>query len=46
MVNNKAIDAAIAFLESSEVVNFNKTAKKFKVDRDTLRRWYKGECIF
>ena len=45
MVNNEAIDAAVAFLESSEKPNFKKTAKKFMVDRNTLRRRYKGKSI-
>ena len=45
MVNNEAIDAAVAFLESSEKPNFKKAAKKFVVDRNTLRRRYKGESV-
>ena len=45
MVNNEAIDAAVAFLESSEKPNFKKAAKKFVVDCNTLQRQYKGESV-
>ena len=35
---NKDIEAAVAFLESSETVNYSKTIRDFKVDRVTLCR--------
>ena len=43
MVNNKAISAAIADLNSQKTPNFGRTAKKYKIDRTTLRRRFKGE---
>ena len=35
---NEDIEAAVAFLESSETVNFSETARDFKIDRVTLHR--------
>ena len=43
MVNNKAISAAIADLNSQDTPNFGWTAKKHKVDRTTLRRRFKDQ---
>ena len=40
---NDRIQSAIADLESQERANFGKTAKKWDVDRTTLRRRFNGE---
>ena len=45
MVNNAAIELAIAALESSEIINFTATAKEFEIDRNKLRRRYYGQCV-
>ena len=43
MVNETAILAAIADLKTQAKLNYDATAKKHNVDRNTLRRRFKGE---
>ena len=43
MVNSKAISAAIADLRSQKKPNFYGTAKKYNIDRTTLRRRFQGK---
>ena len=43
MVNTEALSNAIADLRSQSTPNFAATAKKWKVDRTTLRRRFRGE---
>ena len=45
IVNEAAIEAAIADLESQKAPNYAATAKKFDIDRKTLIRRYKGETV-
>jgi hypothetical protein len=43
MVNEAAIKLALDDLKSQAVINFDATAKKYKLDRTTLMRRYKGK---
>jgi hypothetical protein len=43
MVNEAAIQLAINDLKSQDVINFTATAKKYRIDRTTLMRRYKGQ---
>ena len=43
MDHNARIQAAITDLESQETVNYAATAKKWKIDRSTLSRRYRGK---
>src|SRR5439155_25061996 len=43
LTHNDRIQSAIADLESQEHANFGKTAKKWGVNRTTLRRRFNGE---
>jgi hypothetical protein len=43
LTHNERIQSAIADLESQEHANFGKTAKKWGVDRTTLRRRFNGK---
>lgn len=45
MVNEASIRAAIADLESQLKPNYAATATKYEIDRDTLRRRFKGETV-
>ena len=42
MVNNEALSNAIADLRSQSTLNFAVTARKWNVDRNTLRRRFQG----
>ena len=46
MSHNASIDAALADLESQDVINFSATARKYGVDRNTLTNRYKGKFTF
>ena len=43
---NEDIEAAIAFLESSETINFSEIVRNFKVDYITLCRRFLGISTF
>ena len=43
MVNEAAIFAAIAELKTQARKNYTETARKFNIDRKTLRRRYEGK---
>ena len=43
MVNEAAISAAIADLKTQATPNYDATAKKFNIDRNTLRRRFQGK---
>ena len=45
MVNEAAISAAIADLKTQIKPNYDATAKKFNIKRDTLRRRFKGQTV-
>ena len=45
MVNEAAIEAAIADLESQKAPNYAATARKFYIDRKTLTRRYEGKTV-
>ena len=45
MSNNDRIEAALADLELQEVPNYFTTAKKHKVVRTTLMRWFTGKPV-
>ena len=45
MVNNQAIELALADLNSQEHPNYKSTAKKYSVDRNTLARRHKGLAV-
>lgn len=45
MVNEAAISAAIADLKTQATPNYAETARKFNIDRNTLRRRFKGQTV-
>ena len=45
MVNEVAISAAIADLKTQAKPNYDATAKKYGIDRNTLRRRFEGKTV-
>ena len=43
MSHNTAIDAALADLESQDIINYAETARSYGVNRITLMNRYKGK---
>ena len=43
MSHNTAIDAALADLESQDIINYTKTARSYNINRITLMNRYKGK---